>query len=214
MTRIAVPVWIVPKIAKACRPGAVTALLAVALLGAMHPILPARAADRHSHPARGVSLDLLFQLTTHEGRRLTREDVKGRPFLVFFGFTNCPDICPTTMQDVSTHLEALGPAAARFRAFFVTIDPERDTSEQLKTFLSSFDKRITGLTGTTIEVTAAAHAFGAYFEKVPVKDGSGYSMDHTLNVYLVDRFGLLAGAIRATDEPKKSQELLAKLARQ
>ena len=129
-----------------------------------------------------------FSLTDQNGRTFTEQDLKGKPFLVFFGYTNCPDFCPTTMFEISEVLKKLGPAADRTRALFITVDPERDTPASLKDYLSSFDPHITALTGEPEAIAAVAKAYRAYYRKVPLKDG-GYTMDHLVLVYLMDKEG-------------------------
>ena len=105
-------------------------------------------------------------------------DISGRPFLVFFGFTHCPDVCPTTLFEVSEIFRALGPDADRTRALFITVDPERDTPAVIKDYLSSFDPHLSGLTGDPAAIAAVAKAYRVYFKKVPLDEG-GYTMDHT-----------------------------------
>ncbi len=129
-----------------------------------------------------------FQLVDQNGRTVTDQDLKGRPFLVFFGFTHCPDICPTTLFDVSEIMRALGKYADRVGALFITVDPERDTPAALKDYLSSFDPHLAGLTGDPAAVAAVAKAYRVYFKKVPLDQG-GYTMDHTAIVYLMDKEG-------------------------
>jgi protein SCO1/2 len=128
-----------------------------------------------------------FKLIDHNGQTVTEADFKGRPFLVFFGFTRCPDICPTTLFDVSEVLRALGKDADRVRALFITVDPERDTPAVLKDYLSSFDPHLAGLTGEPEAIAAVAKAYRVYFKKVPLDQG--YTMDHTAIVYLMDKEG-------------------------
>jgi protein SCO1 len=129
-----------------------------------------------------------FKLTDQNGQIVTDQDLKGRPFLVFFGFTHCPDVCPTTLFDVSEILRALGPDADRTGALFITVDPERDTPAVMKDYLSSFDPHLSGLTGNPAEIAAVAKAYRVYFKKVPLEQG-GYTMDHTAIVYLMDKDG-------------------------
>jgi protein SCO1 len=129
-----------------------------------------------------------FSLTDQNGRTVTEQDLKGKPFLVFFGYTNCPDFCPTTMFEISEVLKKLGPAADGTRALFITVDPERDTPAALKDYVSSFDPHITALTGEPEAIAAVAKAYRAYYRKVPLKDG-GYTMDHLVLVYLMDKDG-------------------------
>jgi protein SCO1 len=128
-----------------------------------------------------------FRLTDQNGGMVTEQDVKGGPFLVFFGFTHCPEVCPTTLFEVSEILRKLGPDAARVRVLFITVDPERDTPAALKDYLSSFDPHMLGLTGDPAAIAAVAKAYRAYYKKVPLEQG--YTMDHTAIVYLMDKDG-------------------------
>jgi protein SCO1 len=128
-----------------------------------------------------------FKLVNQNGQVVTDQDLKGQPFLVFFGFTHCPDVCPTTLFEVSEIFRALGPDADRTRALFITVDPERDTPAVMKDYLSSFDPHLSGLTGDPSEITAVAKAYRVYFKKVPLDEG--YTMDHTAIVYLMDKTG-------------------------
>jgi protein SCO1 len=129
-----------------------------------------------------------FSLTDQNGRTVTDRDLKGHPFLVFFGFTHCPDVCPTTLFDVSEVLKALGPDADRARALFITVDPERDTASTLKDYLSSFDPHLSALTGDPAAIAAVAKAYRVYYKKVPLAEG-GYTMDHTAIIYLMNKDG-------------------------
>ena len=129
-----------------------------------------------------------FRLVDQNGKAVTDRDLKGHPFLVFFGFTHCPDVCPTALFEVSEVLRNLGPDGDRVRALFVTVDPERDTPAVLKDYLSSFDPRLTGLTGDAEAIASMAKGYRVYYRKVPT-DGGGYTMDHTALVYLMDKGG-------------------------
>src|SRR5436190_7344705 len=129
-----------------------------------------------------------FALTDQDGKTVTDQDLKGHPFLVFFGFTHCPDVCPTTLFEISEILRALGPDAERMHALFITVDPERDTPQVIKDYLSSFDPHLSGLTGSPEAIAAVAKAYRMYFKKVPLDQG-GYTMDHTAIVYLMDKEG-------------------------
>jgi protein SCO1 len=129
-----------------------------------------------------------FKLIDQNGKTVSDQDLKGHPFLVFFGFTHCPDVCPTTLFDVSEILRALGPDAARTRALFITVDPERDTPAVMKDYLSSFDPHLSGLTGDPADIAAVAKAYRVYYKKVP-SEGGNYTMDHTAIVYLMDKDG-------------------------
>ena len=129
-----------------------------------------------------------FKLEDQNGKPITDQDMKGRPFLVFFGFTHCPDICPTTLFEISEVMKSLGPDADRTSALFITVDPERDTPAVLKDYLSSFDPHLRGLTGDPTAIAATAKAYRVYAKKIPLKDGD-YTMDHTAIVYLMDKEG-------------------------
>ena len=129
-----------------------------------------------------------FKLIDQNGKPITDADIKGRPFLVFFGYTHCPDICPTTLFDVSEVMHALGKDADRTGALFISVDPERDTPAVMKDYLSSFDPHLRGATGDQAAVDAAEKAYRVYAKKVPTTNGD-YSMDHTALVYLMDKQG-------------------------
>ena len=129
-----------------------------------------------------------FKLTDQDGKVVTDADMKGKPFLVFFGFTHCPDVCPTTLFDMSALMKALGPDANRTGALFITVDPERDTPNVIKDYLSNFDPHVRGLTGDPAAINAAIRAYRVYAKKVPLENGD-YTMDHTALVYLMDKDG-------------------------
>jgi protein SCO1/2 len=129
-----------------------------------------------------------FHLEDQNGKPVTDQDMKGRPFLVFFGFTHCPDICPTTLFDMSQVLRTLGPDADRTGALFITVDPERDTPAVIKDYLSNFDPHLRGLTGDQASIDAAIREYRVYAKKVPLQGGD-YTMDHTAIVYLMDKDG-------------------------
>ena len=139
-------------------------------------------------PQAAAAIGGPFELVDQDGRTITDRDMKGRPFLVFFGFTNCPDVCPTTLFEVSEVLRALGPDADKVNALFVTVDPERDTPAQLKDYISSFDPHLRALTGDPAVVAAMTRAYRVYAKKVPQENGE-YTMDHTAIVYLMDKDG-------------------------
>ena len=129
-----------------------------------------------------------FRLTDQNGKTITDQDLKGRPFLVFFGFTHCPEICPTALFDISEVLNKLGPDADKINALFITVDPERDTPQVLKEYLSSFNPRLIGVGGDPEALAAVAKEYRVYYKKVPLKDGD-YTMDHTAIVYLMGKDG-------------------------
>lgn len=129
-----------------------------------------------------------FSLTDQDGKTVTDTDFKGKPLLVFFGYTHCPDVCPTTLFEVSEVLRALGGDAGKAGALFISIDPERDTPSVMKDYLSSFDPHLRGLTGSVDQITAAEKTYRVYAKKVPGTNGE-YTMDHTALVYLMDKQG-------------------------
>jgi protein SCO1 len=129
-----------------------------------------------------------FRLIDQNGQPITDKDMKGRPFLVFFGYTHCPDICPTTLFDVSELMRALGKDADRTGALFITVDPERDTPAVLKDYLSSFDPHLRGASGDRTMIEAAEKTYRVIARKVPGDNGD-YGMDHTAIIYLMDKQG-------------------------
>lgn len=150
-----------------------------------------------------------FELTDQNGKTITEKDFKGHPFLVFFGFTNCPEICPTALFDISEVFNALGPDADKARALFITVDPERDTPEKLKDYLSSFNPHLVGAVGTTEQLAAVAKGYRAYYKKVPLKDGD-YTMDHMATVYLMDKNGDFVAPFSLKRRPEEAAADLRK----
>jgi len=129
-----------------------------------------------------------FQLTDQSGQTVTEKEMQGRPTLIFFGFTHCPDVCPTSLFEISEVLRAMGQDADRVNAYFISVDPERDTADAMKDYLSSFDPHLKGLTGPPQDLAKVISEYRVYARKVPLKDGD-YTMDHTALVYLMDREG-------------------------
>jgi len=129
-----------------------------------------------------------FHLIDQDGHSFSDQDLKGKTFLVFFGFTHCPDVCPTTLFEMSEVMRKLGPDANRTAALFISVDPERDTPEAMKDYLASFDPHVRGLTGDSAALAAVAKAYRVYYKKVPL-EGDDYTMDHTAIVYLMDKEG-------------------------
>ena len=155
-----------------------------------------------------------FKLTAHDGRMFDSAELSGAPYALFFGFTRCPDVCPTTMLEMSQHLQALGPAAAKLKVLFVTVDPERDTPELLKDYLSAFDTRILGLTGTPAEIAAVAKSYRAFYEKVPSKAGAkegDYTMNHAASVYLMNASGKFVGTFNFQEKQEIQRDKLRRL---
>lgn len=148
-----------------------------------------------------------FTLIDHTGTRRTDEDFRGKVMLIYFGFTYCPDICPTDLQNIGLALDQLGPAADKVQPLFITVDPERDTAEHLKDYLSLFHPRIIGLTGDAAAVGAAAEAFKVYHVRVSGK-GDDYTIDHTAFVYLIGPDGNYLGFLPPGTSPERIAETL------
>jgi protein SCO1/2 len=133
-----------------------------------------------------------FSLVDHTGRRVTDQDFSGRYMLIFFGFTHCPDICPSALQVMSEVVDRLGPKADRITPILITLDPERDTPDQLARYVASFHPRLVGLTGTPAEIAAAAKAYRVYYRKAATEASADtYTIDHTSIVYLMGPDGEL-----------------------
>ncbi len=148
-----------------------------------------------------------FALVDHFGNPVTEADYAGRPHLVFFGFTHCPDVCPTKLFEISEILRHAGERGDGIRALFITVDPERDTPEIMQSYVSSFDDRIIGLTGDPEAIADVTRAFRAYARKVPLDDGD-YTMEHTAIVYIMDAEGRFITALDTTKPPEEAAEEL------
>ena len=133
----------------------------------------------------GVTVGGPFALTDTTGAAVTDASYRGRWMLIYFGFTFCPDVCPTELQTITAALDRLGPAGSPIVPIFITVDPERDTTAILAEYVKLFDDRLVGLTGTKDQVAAAAKAFRVYYAKVTPKDASSYLMDHSSFIYLI-----------------------------
>ena len=182
---------------------AVTVLLGGLLSGDGREAVPASVA--------GSGIGGSFSMVDQSGRAVTEADFEGRPQAMFFGFTSCPDICPTMLTQMSNWLDELGPLADRIQPIFVSVDPERDTVDVIKEYLSAFDPRITGLTGTPEQVASFAKNYGVFYEKVPT-DGGDYTMNHTANILLFDADGSFRGTADYHDDPADAQAKLRRLA--
>ena len=150
-----------------------------------------------------------FALVDTDGDRVTEANFSDKPRAMFFGFTFCPDVCPTTLYEAGGWLDALGDKADDLNIIFVTVDPERDTPEQMKSYLSSFDPRIVGLTGTREQIDDVISKYRVYAKKVPLDDGN-YTMDHSAAVMLFDKDGEFTGTI---DYRESKENAVAKLER-
>ena len=135
-----------------------------------------------------------FELVRQDGKTITHKDLLGRSHAIFFGFTHCPDICPTTIYEASSWMNKLGEKKQNIDFYFITVDPERDTQEVLATYISSFSDRISALTGTPEQVQKAISGYKIFAEKVPLEDDD-YTMDHTATILLFKPNGDLLGTI-------------------
>jgi len=139
----------------------------------------------------GVAVGGSFVLVDGSGRTVTEASWPGRWMLIYFGYTFCPDVCPTELQTMAAALDALGPLAARVVPLFITIDPERDTPAQMGEYVKLFDERLIGLSGTPQQIAAVARAYRVYYARVTPKDSTAYLMDHSSFMYLMGPDGTL-----------------------
>ena len=180
----------------------------VAIAGGM--LLSRAMLDRASAPtlAKATLLDPARPLppmafVDQQGQPFGMEQLRGHWSILFFGFTHCPDVCPTTLFDVSEVLRALGKDADRAGALFITVDPERDTPAVMKDYLSSFDPHLRGATGDQAAIDAAEKSYRVYAKKVPTQGGD-YSMDHTALVYLMDKQGRFVAPFSLKRKPEEA----------
>ncbi len=153
-----------------------------------------------------------FKLTDTNGRTVTDQTLKGKPYAIFFGFARCPDVCPTTMARMALLHERLGADAAKMNVVFVSVDPEHDKREDIASFLSMFDAPVMGLTGDPAELERMEKAFKIYVERVPLPNGD-YTIDHTARILLFDRNGRFADTMDAKEPEAQAVERLQKLIR-
>jgi cytochrome oxidase Cu insertion factor (SCO1/SenC/PrrC family) len=167
----------------------VLAGLALGGLSALAVLPQARARLSAIAPMKTVGQALIggpFTLTDHTGKRVTDQDFRGRTMLVYFGFTFCPDVCPSGLQVIAAALDMLGPKADAIAPLFITIDPERDTPQQLAQYVKSFHPRLIGLTGSPDEIAAVTKAYRVYVKKVEdAKSTAGYTIDHSAVLYVM-----------------------------
>lgn len=147
-----------------------------------------------------------FSLTDHTGRAVTEQDFADRPVVIFFGFTACPSVCPTTLNSMTSLIEALGPDAARLHWLFVGVDSERDTPAAMADYVQAFDPHIRGLSGTEAQIARAARAFRVFYRRVPIE--GGYTMDHSASIFLLGTQGRFAGTIDHEEPDKVALEKL------
>lgn len=150
-----------------------------------------------------------FTMTAPDGKTVTDKNLSGRPYALFFGFTRCPDVCPTTLARLAKLRRDLGEDGDKFQIVFVSVDPEADTPRDIGRYIALFDTPIVGLTGTPEQVAAIARAYRIYYAKVP-QDGGNYTIDHSATVFLMDREGRLQSTL---DMEESDEAALAKLRR-
>jgi cytochrome oxidase Cu insertion factor (SCO1/SenC/PrrC family) len=179
---------------------ALSVLLIAAVTGAVALwLVPPRTPKVLSAPAIGGS----FALIDHSGKRVTDKSYAGKYLLVFFGYTYCPDVCPSTLQVMSAALDQLGPDAEKIQPLFITIDPARDTPQVLKDYVSNFNPRFIGLTGSEQEIADVAAKYRVYYEKAPgAKGSSDYLMDHSAILYLMRPDGTFLKHFTYETDPK------------
>lgn len=165
-----------------------------------------------SSPQPGAPVVGTFDLVDQTGQRVGQADVLGRPAVLFFGFTYCPDVCPTTLATITALLGKMGERADGLGVYFVTVDPARDTEAALKEYLKSFDPRIRGLTGAPDQIAAIAKPLGVYYARHE-SEGGGYTMDHTASVFLLDAKGRLISTIAYGEDEATALAKMERLAR-
>ena len=170
----------------------------------------AGSAKFHSIDITGAEYARDFKLTDQHGQQRTLADFKGKLVAVFFGFTQCPDVCPTALAELAQVKQALGPDGDKLQGVFITVDPERDTPELLKAYMANFDPGFVALRGTPEQTAAVAKEFKVFYAKVPGKTPGSYTMDHTAGVYVFDTQGRIrlftrhgAGAQALVDDMKQ-----------
>jgi protein SCO1/2 len=159
----------------------------------------------------GEAFGAPFTLVDQRGEEITEAAFRGQPTALFFGFTHCPEICPTTLFELDGWLAQLGPEGENIDAYFVSIDPERDTPEIMNAYVGNVSDRITGITGEPDKVAEMARAFSIYVRKVDL-DGDDYTMDHTASILLLDETGDFAGTIAYGENPDTALAKLRRLA--
>jgi protein SCO1/2 len=152
-----------------------------------------------------------FTLVDQTGAPISKKDVLGKPSVLFFGFTFCPDVCPTTLASMTAYLQQLGPDADRINAYFVSVDPERDTADVLGSYLSSYDPRIRGITGDRAQIEKLAKSLGIYHKKVDTGGGS-YTVDHSALIIQLDARGRFFGTIAYEEASQVAVDKLRRLA--
>jgi protein SCO1/2 len=151
-----------------------------------------------------------FALIDHTGKPRTDADFRGKLLLVYFGFTYCPDICPTDLQNIGLALDKLGPAGETVQPLLITVDPERDTPAHLADYVTMFHPRLIGLTGDAASIRKAADAYKVYYAKVANQAGTDYTVDHTAFIYLIGTDGRYLGFFPPNTEPDRMAEMISR----
>ncbi|WP_184721974.1 SCO family protein [Caulobacter sp.] len=174
------------------------------------PLAGCGAKDAAEAPRASIKIGGPFNLIDQDGKPVTEKSLLGKPTAVFFGFTYCPEVCPTTLADLTASLQALGRDADKLNVVLISVDPERDTPQQLKLYLSNFDPHIRGFTGTPDEIAKTAKAYRVYYQKAP-QDGGEYTIDHSSAIYLFDRQGNFVEPIGYQTPPDRALAQLRRL---
>lgn len=159
----------------------------------------------------GMKIGDPFRLIDHNGDLITDAAMSGKPTAVFFGFTHCPEVCPTTLYELASWLDALGDDGKDINSYFITIDPERDTPQVMKSYVENFTDRIVGITGSPKDVLKLAKSWHVYWKKIPLDDDD-YTMDHSASIFLVDAKGHFKGTISFGENPEIALQKLKNLA--
>ena len=183
----------------------------IGILVAMAAVLGFMTFDWYRQRTSGEPYGAPFALVDQKGAAITEAAFRGQPSAVFFGFTHCPEVCPTTLFELDGWLKKLGDGGKDVRAYFVSVDPERDTAPIMDAYVSDVSDRITGITGEPEKVHAMLRSFGIYYRKVELKDGD-YTMDHYANVVLLDSKGAFAGTIAYGENAEAALMKLKRLA--
>ncbi len=187
-------------------PRVIAVVVAIVALVAAGVYLAARPARNPTALVGGA-----FALQTAGGKTVTDADFKGHPFLVYFGYTHCPDVCPSTLADIADALRKIPDAP--IRVLFVTVDPERDSPAAMADYVSSFDSRFVGLSGSPEQIAAAEKAYRVYARKGPPQSDGGYSMDHSSVVYLMDKSGLSSNRSTCSGRPRTRRRSCRRICR-
>jgi len=167
----------------------IAALSALVLASGCDKLLPAKPASYNAVDITGAAYGKALSLTDAEGRTRTLADFNGKYVVVFFGFTQCPDVCPGTLAELAQVKKALGPDGDKVQGVFITVDPDRDTAAVLKGYVTAFDPSFVALRGTPEQIAAVAKDFKVFYQKVPGKEPGSYTMDHTAGSYVFDTKG-------------------------